>query len=168
MTVQTSATVLPWAISCSAVLRLRMIYSAMCLVRFMVKPGPVRPDGDPHSPWTDFRGPRRLHDRESFAGGPARLSPALLIVMPSGGQKVANTSDEDVDARQIPLEVARLLPNGLAYLVDTGPLLLGHSKKLLPRLYTVRTRFMTKALSVLRMHRISQDFSRLPRFIEQR
>lgn len=30
-------TVLPWAISCSAVLSLRMIYSAVCLVRFMVK-----------------------------------------------------------------------------------------------------------------------------------
>ena len=37
MTRQTSTTVLPWAISCSAVLSLRMICSAVCLVRFMVK-----------------------------------------------------------------------------------------------------------------------------------
>ncbi len=36
ITRQTSATVLPWAISCSAVLSLRMICSAVCLVRFMV------------------------------------------------------------------------------------------------------------------------------------
>ena len=34
---QTPATVLPWAISCSAVLSLRMICSAVCLVRFMVE-----------------------------------------------------------------------------------------------------------------------------------
>ena len=37
MTRQTSAAVLPWAISCSAVLSLRMICSAVCLVRFMVE-----------------------------------------------------------------------------------------------------------------------------------
>jgi hypothetical protein len=34
---QTSATLLPWTISCSAVLSLRMIFSAVCLVRFMVE-----------------------------------------------------------------------------------------------------------------------------------
>ena len=37
MTRQTSATVLPWLISCSAVLSLRMICYAVCLVRFMVE-----------------------------------------------------------------------------------------------------------------------------------
>ena len=37
MTRQTSATVLPWANSCSAVLRLRMICSAVGLVRFLVE-----------------------------------------------------------------------------------------------------------------------------------
>ena len=48
----------------------------------------------------------------------------LLIDMPSGGQKAATTSDQAVNARQIPLEVAKLLLDGLAYLVDAGPLLL--------------------------------------------
>ena len=48
----------------------------------------------------------------------------LLINMPSGGQKAATTSDQAVDACQISLEVAKLLLDGLAYLVDTGPLLL--------------------------------------------
>ena len=43
----------------------------------------------------------------------------LLIDMPSGGQKVATTSDQVVDARKIPLEMAKLLLDGLAYLVDT-------------------------------------------------
>ncbi len=37
MTRQTSATVLPWAISCYAVFSSRMIYSAVCMVRFMVE-----------------------------------------------------------------------------------------------------------------------------------
>jgi hypothetical protein len=46
----------------------------------------------------------------------------LLIDMPSGGQKVATTCDQVVDARQIPLEMAKLLLDGLAYLVDTGSL----------------------------------------------
>ena len=63
--------------------------------------------------------------------------------------------------------MAKLLLDGLAYLADTGPLLLGHSKKLLPRLFTVRTRLMSKAFSDLRMHRINQDLSYFPRFIEQ-
>ena len=37
ITQQTSATVLPWAISCSAVVSLRIICSAVYLIRFMVK-----------------------------------------------------------------------------------------------------------------------------------
>lgn len=44
----------------------------------------------------------------------------LLIDMPSDGQKASTTSDQAVDAHQIPLEVAKLLLDGLAYLVDTG------------------------------------------------
>ena len=91
----------------------------------------------------------------------------LLIDMPSGGQKASTTSDQAVDARQIPLEVAKLLLDGLAYLVDTGSLFLLNSKKLPPRLFAVRTRLMAKAFSDLRMHRINQNLSRLPRFIEQ-
>ena len=87
--------------------------------------------------------------------------------MPSGGQKASTTSDQAVDARQIPLEVAKLLLDGLAYLVDTGSLFLLNSKKLPPRLFAVRTRLMAKAFSDLRMHRINQNLSRLPRFIEQ-
>ncbi|QNG27836.1 hypothetical protein H0O21_04450 [Synechococcus sp. HK01-R] len=43
----------------------------------------------------------------------------LLIDMPSGGQKAATTSDQGVDAREISLEVAKLLLDGLADLVDT-------------------------------------------------
>ena len=38
----------------------------------------------------------------------------LQIDMPSGGQKAATTGDQAVNARQDPLEVARLLVNGLA------------------------------------------------------
>jgi hypothetical protein len=87
--------------------------------------------------------------------------------MPSSGQKADTTGDQGVNARQIPLEVAKLLLDGLADLVDTGSLLLGYSKKLLPRLVAVRTRLMAKALSDLRMHRINQDLSYLPRFIKQ-
>ena len=91
----------------------------------------------------------------------------LLIVMPSGCQKAAATSDHGVNTRQIPLEVAKLLLDGLADLVDSGPLLFGHGKKLLPRLFAVRTRLMPKAFSDLRMHCINQDLSNLPGFIEQ-
>lgn len=90
----------------------------------------------------------------------------LLLDMPSGGQKVATTSDQAVNARQIPLEVDKLLLDGLAYLIDTGSLLLGHSKKLPPRLFAVGTRLMAKAFSDLRMHRINQYLSHLPRVIE--
>ena len=42
ITRQTSATVLPWAIYCSAVVSLRMIFSAVCLVRFMME-SPAQP-----------------------------------------------------------------------------------------------------------------------------
>ena len=55
----------------------------------------------------------------------------LLIDMPSGGQKAATTSDQAVDARQNPLEVAMLLLDGLAYLVDAGSLFLLLRKNLL-------------------------------------
>ncbi len=90
-----------------------------------------------------------------------------LVDMPSGAQKAATTSDQGVNACQIPLEVAKLLLDGLAYLIDTGSFLLGHSKKLLPRLFAVRTRLMAKTFSDLSMHRINQHLSYLPRFIEQ-
>ena len=67
----------------------------------------------------------------------------LLIDMLSGGQKAATTSDQAVNARQGPLDMAKLLFDDLAYLVDTGSLFLGHGKKLLPRLFAMRTQLMT-------------------------
>jgi hypothetical protein len=48
----------------------------------------------------------------------------LLVNMSSGGQKAATTSDKGVNAREVSLQVAELLIDGLAYLADTGPLLL--------------------------------------------
>lgn len=91
----------------------------------------------------------------------------LLVDVPSSGQKAAATSDQGVDAREISLQVAKLLLDRLADLVDTRSLLLGHCKKLLPRLLPVRTRLMAKAFSDLRMHRINQDLSHLSCFVEQ-
>ena len=91
----------------------------------------------------------------------------LLVDMPPSGQKASAASGQGINAREVSLQVAELLLDGLAHLVNTGPLLLGHSKKLLPRLFAVCTRLMAKAFSDLRMHRINQDLGHLPRFIEQ-
>jgi len=48
----------------------------------------------------------------------------LLVDVPSSGQKAAVTSDQGVDAREISLQVPQLLLDGLADLVNPGPLLL--------------------------------------------
>ena len=48
----------------------------------------------------------------------------LLVDMTSGGQKPATTSDQGVNAREISLQVAKLLLDGLADLVNTRLLLL--------------------------------------------
>ncbi len=53
--------------------------------------------------------------------------------MTSRSKKAATTNDQGVDAREVWLQVAKLLLDGLADLVNPG-LLLGHSKKLLPSL----------------------------------
>ncbi len=76
----------------------------------------------------------------------------LLIDTAFGAQKAATTGDQAVNARQIPLQMPKLLLDSLAYLVETGSLLLGHSKKLLPRLFPVCTRLMAKIFSDLSMH----------------
>jgi hypothetical protein len=91
----------------------------------------------------------------------------LLVDMPSGGKKPSTTSDQGVNAGQIPLQVAKLLLDGLADLVDTGFLLLGNGQKLLTPFPAVCTWLMTKAFSNLRIHRIDQDLSDLPGFIEK-
>ena len=91
----------------------------------------------------------------------------LLVDMPPGSQEAGSAGCQGINAREVSLQVAELLLDGLAYLVDTGSLLLGHSKKLLPRQFAVRARLMAKAFSDLRMHRINQDLGHLPRFIEQ-
>ena len=91
----------------------------------------------------------------------------FLIDVPAGGQKTATTSDQGVNAREVSLDVAELLLDRLPDLADTGPFLLSHSKKLLPRLFAVRTWLVAKAISDLRMHRINQDLSHLPRVIEK-
>ena len=91
----------------------------------------------------------------------------LLVNMASGGQKVATTGDQGVNAREVSLQVAELLLDGFADLADPGPLLFGHCKKLLPRPFAVRTRLVAKAVPHLNMHRINQDLSCLPGFIEQ-
>ncbi len=64
--------------------------------------------------------------------------------MPSGGMKPSTTSDQGINTRQIPLQVAKLLLDRLADLVDTWLLLLGNSKKLLRRFPTVRTGLTAK------------------------
>lgn len=91
----------------------------------------------------------------------------LLMDMRSGCKKGATTSDQADNAHQISLKVAKLLLDGFAYPVDTESLLLCHSKKLLPRLFAMRSRLKAKAFSDQRMHRINQNLSYLPRFIEQ-
>ena len=52
----------------------------------------------------------------------------LLVDVPSSGQKAAATSDQGVNARQIPLEMAKLLLDRLADLADTGPLFLATAR----------------------------------------
>jgi hypothetical protein len=80
----------------------------------------------------------------------------------SGGQKAPTTGNQSVNAYWIPFEVIKLLSNELAYLVETGSLLLSRSKKLLPLpACEVLTRLMAKAFSDLRMHRINQVLSHL-------
>jgi hypothetical protein len=91
----------------------------------------------------------------------------LLVVMTSGGQMPATTSDQGINTYQIPLQVAKLLLDGLADLVDTWLLFLGNGQKLLPRFPAVSTWLMTKAFSDLRMHRIDKDLSDFPGFIEK-
>jgi len=91
----------------------------------------------------------------------------LLVDMPTGGQKATAAIHQSVNAREITLQVPQLLLDGLADLVNPGLLLLGYDEKLLPRLFAVRTRLVAKALPDLRMHRINQDLSHLPGFIEQ-
>ena len=91
----------------------------------------------------------------------------LLVNMASGGQKVATTGDQGVNARDVSLQVTELLLDGFADLADPGPLLFGHCKKLLSCPFAVRTRLVAKAVPHLNMYRINQDLSCLPGFIEQ-
>ena len=91
----------------------------------------------------------------------------FLVDMPSGSQKAAATVDQGVNAREVSLLVSELLFDCLADLADSGSLLFGHCKKLLPRLFAVCTRLVAKAFPGLRMHRIDQDLSDLPGFIEK-
>ena len=67
------------------------------------------------------------------------------VDMPSGGQKAATTSDQGVNACQIPLEVTQLLLDRFADLADPWLLLFGHFKKLLPRLFAECTWLVAKA-----------------------
>jgi hypothetical protein len=91
----------------------------------------------------------------------------LLVGMTSGGQKAATTGNQGIDACQIPRQVPQLLLDGLADLVDTWLLLLGNSKKLLPRFPAVCTGFVAKVFPDLWMHCIDQDLSDLSGLIEQ-
>jgi hypothetical protein len=91
----------------------------------------------------------------------------LLVGMTSGSQKAATTSNQGIDACQIPLQVPQLLLDGLADLVDPWLLLLGNSKKLLPRFPTVCTGLVAKVFPDLWMHCIDQDLSDLSGLIEQ-
>ena len=52
----------------------------------------------------------------------------LLVDRPYGDQKHATTSDQGANARQVPLQVAMLLLEGLADLVDTWLFHLGHGQ----------------------------------------
>lgn len=51
--------------------------------------------------------------------------------MTAGGQKVANTSDQRVNDREVPLQMNALLLNGLVENANPGALLFGHRKKVL-------------------------------------
>ena len=87
--------------------------------------------------------------------------------MSTGGQKAATTGDQGVNAREVALQVTKLLPDGHADLVDTGLLLIGNGKKLLSRFSAVCKRLVAKVFPDLWMHRINQDLSHLLGFIEQ-
>ncbi len=84
--------------------------------------------------------------------------------MSSVGQTAATTSNQGINACQVPLEMTELLLDGFADLADPGLLLFGHCKKLLPCLFAVRTRLVAKAVADLNMHRINQDLSCFPGF----
>jgi hypothetical protein len=88
--------------------------------------------------------------------------------MTSCGKKAATAGDHGINACQIPLQVAKLLLNGLADLVNPWPLLLGNSKKLLPHFSAVCARLMAKIFLDLIMHGMDQDLDHLSCFIEQR
>ena len=88
--------------------------------------------------------------------------------MPACGKKAATASDQGINTGQIPLQMAQLLLNALANLVDARPLLFGHCKKLLPGFLAMRTRLIAKAFSDLRMHCVNQLLRDLSGLIEQR
>jgi hypothetical protein len=64
--------------------------------------------------------------------------------MASRDQKIATTGDQTVNARQIPLKVDKLMLDRLADVADMETHLPDYNKKLLTRLFTVCTRFVTK------------------------
>jgi len=90
----------------------------------------------------------------------------LLVDMPSGGQKAATTSDQGVNAHQIPPQVAKLLLDGFADLVDTGLLLLGNGKKLLRHVIAICTRPVAKVFHNPMIPRMDQDLGHIAGFIE--
>ena len=79
-----------------------------------------------------------------------------LIGLSPSHQKACTTGCQGIDADEIVLEIAKLLADRFTDLVNSGPLLFSHGKKIFSSLCTVCSLFMTKESSDLRMHPIDQ------------
>lgn len=88
--------------------------------------------------------------------------------MPPSRQKACATGCQGVNAGKIALEMAKLLLDCFADLENPRAFFLGHGEELLPGLLSMRSWFVTKELSVLRVHGIDQSLGDLSAFIEQR
>jgi hypothetical protein len=74
---------------------------------------------------------------------------------------------QGINARQIALEMTKLLLDCRVDHVDSGSLLLGHGHELFPGLLAMCPWLMAKGFPDLRMHRIDQCLSQLRCFIEK-
>ena len=88
--------------------------------------------------------------------------------MPPSRQKACATSCQGVNAGKIALEMPKLLLDRFADLENPRAFFLGHGEELLPGLLSMRSWFVTKGLSDLRLHGIDQSLGELSAFIEQR
>lgn len=92
----------------------------------------------------------------------------LVVPMAACSKKAATASDQGINAGRISHEMAQLLLNRIADLVDAGSLLRGHGQKLQPGLLSMGMQLITKAFSDLRMLCINRFIGDLPDLIERR